>query len=112
MSIEHGTRTAPAALFAFDVLELHGRDLREMALTDRKRTLAETVGTDGRIRAIDYVSTSGIELFRAADEAQLEGIVAKRADSPYRRGHSSDWVKIKTAHGRAIDDERAKWNER
>jgi bifunctional non-homologous end joining protein LigD len=54
----------------------------------------------------------GIELFNAANEAGLEGIVAKREDSPYRRGRSRDWIKIKTAHGRAIDDERANWNER
>jgi ATP-dependent DNA ligase len=43
---------------------------------------------------------------------RLEGIVAKRVDSPYRRGRSGDWVKIKTGAGRAIDEERAKWNER
>ena len=38
--------------------------------------------------------------------------MAKRADSLYRRGRSRDWLKIKTTHGRAIDEERAKWNER
>ena len=35
---------------------------------------------------------------------RLEGIVAKHADSPYRRGRSGDWVKIKTGAGRAIDE--------
>jgi ATP-dependent DNA ligase len=45
--------------------------------------------------------------------AGFEGIVANRADAPYPRGgRSSDWVKIKTAHGRHVDAERAKWNER
>jgi ATP-dependent DNA ligase len=51
-------------------------------------------------------------VFKAADGEELEGIVAKRADSPYRRGRSYDWIKIKTAHGRAIDDERSGWNAR
>jgi ATP-dependent DNA ligase len=78
---------------------------------DRKHALAETVGTNGRVRAIGYVLTFGIELFKAADEAELEGIVARRAYSPYRRGRSNDGIKIKTTHGRAIDAERAKWNE-
>jgi hypothetical protein len=36
---------------------------------------------------------------------------SKRADAPYRRGRSSDWVKIKTPAGRAIDEMRAKWGE-
>ncbi len=37
---------------------------------------------------------------------QLEGIVAKRADSPYVAGRSRHWVKVKTAAGRAMEDRR------
>jgi bifunctional non-homologous end joining protein LigD len=55
---------------------------------------------------------NGVRLFHAAAELRVEGIVAKRADSPYRRGRTSDWVKIKTPAGKEIDAERAKWNER
>jgi len=112
ISIDHGARTEPAALFVFDILELCGRDVRKMALLDRKQTLGEAIGTGSRIRSVGYVPSMGIELFNAADDAGLEGIVAKREDSPYRRGRSSDWIKIKTAHGRAIDEDRARWNER
>ena len=39
-------------------------------------------------------------------------MVAKRSDSPYKRGRSFDWIKIKTSVGRRIDEERAKWNEK
>jgi bifunctional non-homologous end joining protein LigD len=39
-----------------------------------------------------------VRLFQAAAELGVEGIVAKRADSPYRRGRTSDWVKIKTPY--------------
>lgn len=46
-----------------------------------------------------------------AAELGVEGIVAKRAAAAYPRGRTSDWVKIKTGAGRAIDEERAKWNE-
>ena len=100
-------------LFAFDLLELRGRDIRSMALIDRKQTLHEALYEIGdRIRPVNYVIKFGADLFNAADEAELEGIVAKRVDSLYRRGRSRDWLKIKTAHGRAIDEERAKWNER
>jgi bifunctional non-homologous end joining protein LigD len=113
LSIVEAARTKPAALFVFDLLELRGRDLRELALVDRKELLQQALWESGRrIRPIDYVLTFGTELFKMANDAGLEGIVAKRADSPYRRGRSHDWIKIKTAHGRAIDDERASWNER
>jgi ATP-dependent DNA ligase len=36
----------------------------------------------------------------------LEGIIAKKADSPYRRGRTPNWVKIKTAHDRHIDERK------
>jgi ATP-dependent DNA ligase len=41
----------------------------------------------------------------------LEGVIGKKANSPYLRGRTPNWVKVKTAHGRHIDEERAKWNE-
>ena len=62
---------------------------------------------------------SAVEQWTVAEMHELaRAIVAagdrgeKRGASPYRRGRSRDWLKIKTAHGRAIDEERAKWNER
>ena len=111
ISIEHGSRTAPAVLFAFDVLELKGKDVRSSPLLDRKVLLKKTLARSKRIRYIDYVDDRQ-GLFKAAESMSLEGIVAKRADSPYRRGRSGDWVKIKTGAGRTTDEERAKWNER
>jgi hypothetical protein len=41
----------------------------------------------------------------------LEGVIGKKAESPYRAGRTTNWVRMKTAHGRHIDEERAKWNE-
>ena len=68
--------------------------------------------TQKRVFSTTYVVRNGVELFDAADKAEPQGIVAKRVDSLYRRGRSHDWIKIKTAHGRAIDKEGARWNER
>ena len=49
----------------------------------------------------------GPDLFRAACNMGLEGMVSKRADRPYRAGRSKDWVKIKNrkhpAHRRVQD---------
>ena len=61
---------------------------------------------------VDHIASEGERLFALAEELRLEGIVAKRANAAYRRGRTGDWVKIKTGAGRAVDEERAKWNER
>jgi hypothetical protein len=61
---------------------------------------------------VDHVECDGVSLFQLAAENGIEGIMAKRANSPYRAGRSFDWIKIKTSVGRAIDEQRAKWNER
>ena len=111
LSIEHAARTEPAVLCAFDILELKGKDIRTWPLVDRKELLQRKLATPKRIRYTDHV-TDGEALFAAAESMGLEGIVAKRADSPYRRGRTGSWIKIKTGAGRATDEERAKWNER
>src|SRR5262249_59492731 len=49
----------------------------------------------GIIRYGDHVLTEGEAFYRAASDAQVEGIVAKKADSPYAGGRSRDWIKIK-----------------
>jgi len=64
-----------------------------------------------RIVYTKHVGESGEKLFQAADQLGLEGIIGKKAISPYPRGRAATWVKVKTAHGRHIDEERAKWNE-
>jgi len=61
---------------------------------------------------VDHVERDGVSSFQLAAENGIEGIMAKRANSPYRAGRSFDWIKIKTSVGRAIDEQRAKWNER
>ena len=111
LSIEHAVRTEPAALFAFDLLELKGKDVRTWPLVDRKALLKKTLARARRVRYTDHVD-DGQGLFNAAEAMRLEGIVAKRANAPYRRGRTGDWIKIKTGAGRAIDEERVKWHER
>jgi hypothetical protein len=79
--------------------------------------LAYCRGTQWRLDAVALiklpapVGERGEKLFQAANRLGLEGVIGKKAKSPYRRGRTLDWVKVKTAHGRNIDEERAKWNE-
>jgi ATP-dependent DNA ligase len=111
-SIDHGARSDPAWLFAFDMLEMHHADVRKLSLLDRKEMLGDMLAEAGavRIRYTGHIE-DGLALFKVATQLRLEGVVGKRANAPYTRGRSSDWVKIKTAHGRLVDAGRAKWKE-
>jgi ATP-dependent DNA ligase len=82
-------------LYAFDLLMLEGKDVRMWPLDDRREQLREIVSTlTDTIRYSETFKVPLRELMRAVREHQLEGIVAKRADSHYRSGErSGEWVK-------------------
>lgn len=88
-------KAAPARLFAFDFLAACGYDLRPLPLATRKELLRELLDGSTGIRLLDHVETRGEDLFAAVEAMGLEGIVAKRADSPYRSGYSPDWLKVR-----------------
>jgi bifunctional non-homologous end joining protein LigD len=79
-------RSAPKAiLYAFDLLELNGADLRPLPLSERWAMLAEIlVGASPGIEISPHLDHGGEEMLRHACELGLEGIVAKRKDAPYR----------------------------
>ena len=87
----------PAFFFAFDLVALDGRDLRRLPLTARKdllrRVLALSVSET--FRYVEEVPERGEDLFAAVAQMGLEGVVAKRADAPYRAGYSTDWLKFR-----------------
>jgi bifunctional non-homologous end joining protein LigD len=85
------------SLFLFDALELNGRDLSGLATVERKAQLAAAVGhgLPPDILYADHIAGKGEELFDAMCAAGQEGIISKRADSPYRGGRSKSWLKIK-----------------
>lgn len=111
ISIQTASRKQPAAIFAFDLLELNGWDTRKLPLLERKVLLQQTLAGLKRIRYVEHVD-DGLGLFAAAEEAGLEGVVAKKARSPYRKGRTGDWIKVKTTAGKALLGDRGKWNER
>lgn len=96
---------------AFDLLWLEGRDMRGLPLLKRKAALKKLLRGLEHIRYVDHIGEEGVRFFEQAEKLGLEGIVAKRADATYPRGRSPNWLKVKTAAGRAIDAERAKWSE-
>jgi len=60
-----------------------------------------------RVHPVQFVGEQGVRLYDAAAALQLEGIVAKRADSPYVAGRSREWQKIRTPAGRHAQEKRS-----
>jgi bifunctional non-homologous end joining protein LigD len=85
----------PVVFFAFDLLYCDGYDLRRSPLIERKQLLQRLLHTSEKFRFSDHQMQHGTELFELARETGLEGIVAKRLDSPYVSERSMNWVKLK-----------------
>lgn len=86
------------SFFAFDLLAEGGKGLRKAPLVERKRRLAALLGKAGRRGPIfftDHVEADGAAMLDALCRRGFEGIVAKRAQAPYRAGRVGDWLKVK-----------------
>ncbi len=81
--------------FVFDLLSYNGKDMRHLPLIERKEKLRELLGQGVYVHFSEHVETFGKRLFKLAKKKGLEGIVAKRKESPYRSRRSRDWLKIK-----------------
>ena len=84
----------PATLIIFDVLQAGDVNMRPLTLAERKAWLLANVTSLPRLRLTDSVETRGEALFAAMTEKDLEGIVGKQLDSPYKAGRQSSWVTI------------------
>jgi bifunctional non-homologous end joining protein LigD len=94
--IRHHRVDDSVLLYAFDLIELNGDDLRRDPMQVRKATLTSVVAKAvAGIRFNEHLESDGETVFRHACKLGLEGIVSKRKDSPYRSGRSPDWLKMK-----------------
>jgi bifunctional non-homologous end joining protein LigD len=89
--------TGVAVIFyLFDVIAVGGRDVTALPLRSRKRVLEASLDFTDPLRFSTHRDTDGVEYLRQACERGWEGLIAKRADSPYRPGaRSGDWLKFK-----------------
>ncbi len=86
------------AYMIFDILALDGNDLRGRPLIERKRVLEALLdGAPEPLHLSRHVRGGGEESLLAACRQNLEGIVGKRADSPYTGARNGDWIKLKCA---------------
>lgn len=93
--IQQATVNLPATVFAFDLLRAMGHDLRQRPLVERKTHLQDTLPMAGILRFSEHVEDEGESLFQRVTALGLEGLVAKRANSPYRYGRADDWLKVR-----------------
>ena len=95
IEIKRAAVELPATFFAFDLLAYEDFDLRPLPLTERKQFLIDVVPKLGPLRALDHIEREGEAFMEQVTQMGLEGIIAKKADSPYRKGRSGQWLKIK-----------------
>ncbi len=90
------TKSVPVTFFVFDVLHLDGRSTLSLTYAER-RVLLESLQLDGPTwRTPPAWFGQGAAVLAAAVEQGLEGVVAKRLDSPYKPGRRAEtWLKVK-----------------
>jgi bifunctional non-homologous end joining protein LigD len=94
-------------LFAFDLLFLDGHDLRQQPLRERKAALkkllqSQRFGAKSPIRYVEHFEARAKDVLESACRMNLEGIISKRLDSPYRAGRVGDWTKAKCRAGHEV----------
>ncbi|MBP0619430.1 DNA ligase D [Cupriavidus consociatus] len=91
-----GQRHDAIVFFAFDLPYWEGRDLRDLPLTQRREKLATLVGTGSdRVRFSEAFEAPAAQMFQAACQLGLEGLMFKRADAAYVSARTQSWLKIK-----------------
>ncbi|RWF64128.1 RNA ligase family protein [Mesorhizobium sp.] len=85
-----------AILGAFDILHLNGHDLRDIGCKARREMLYSIVKPGTRIQFSEALPGDAASIFYLVDQAGLEGVVSKRANSVYRSGPTVNWLKAKS----------------
>ncbi|MGY4285698.1 bifunctional non-homologous end joining protein LigD [Bradyrhizobium sp. LM2.7] len=99
-------RTEDLIFFAFDLLFVEGLDCRRLPLGERKARLKEFLEARKRkssqIRYVEHFESGGDAVLRSACKLELEGVVSKKLDAPYRSGRTESWTKAKCRAGHEV----------
>jgi bifunctional non-homologous end joining protein LigD len=99
---QRGQHYVPVFYYVFDILWLEGHDVRRLPLRTRKRLLRDALQFHGNVRWTTHRNRDGEKFFVEACRKGWEGLIAKRADSPYVTTRSRDWLKFKCEHGQEL----------
>jgi len=95
-------RRVPVYYYVFDLLYAGGRDVRPQPLRERKKLLREVLSFGDPLRYTEHRERDGEEYFEQACRLGWEGLIAKRADAPYRSGRTRDWLKFKCENSQEL----------
>ena len=91
---ERGSISDRVTYFAFDLLYKDGEDLRRRPFLERKELLRKALETSfDRIHYVEHFEADGPTVWALAHKINVEGIVSKRIDSPYRSARGGTWIK-------------------
>src|SRR5262249_30189583 len=112
--IRYHRNDASVFLYAFDLIELNGDDLRHDPLTTRKALLGNLLASAAPgLRLNEHIEDEGPVVFEHACKLGLEGIVSKRKDSRYLSGRSLHWIKSKNPNAPVVKREAEEnWSRR
>jgi bifunctional non-homologous end joining protein LigD len=82
-------------LYVFDIVRHAGTDVMDLPLRERKALLRRSLEFHGAVRYTEHRNGDGVHYFAEACRKGWEGLIAKRADSPYVQKRSRDWLKFK-----------------
>ncbi|WP_409186626.1 non-homologous end-joining DNA ligase [Amycolatopsis sp. VS8301801F10] len=88
--------------YLFDLLYYDGQDTTPLPLRERKSILRTAFAFKDPLRLSSHRNTEGEKYFEEACRRGWEGVIAKRADAPYRHGRSPDWLKFKCQQGQEM----------
>ncbi|MGD0203936.1 MAG: non-homologous end-joining DNA ligase [Candidatus Bathyarchaeia archaeon] len=94
--IQRQAKRAPVVYIVFDVLEKDDKPLIKLPLMERKKILKDSLREGPHVLLSDFIEEKGEAYYQLALEKGLEGVVAKKKDSPYEEGlRTGSWLKIK-----------------
>jgi bifunctional non-homologous end joining protein LigD len=112
LSRREATRTT--ILYAFDLIEHDGEDLRNLSFLDRKAALARLL-RDAKVGILlnEHIAEDGPTVFAHACRLGAEGIVSRKVDAAYQSGPCRVWIKVRNPASIAVQRERSEiWNRR
>jgi bifunctional non-homologous end joining protein LigD len=112
--LRHREAAQTANLYAFDLIEYDGEDLRNLPFLDRKAALTRLLrNTEAGILLNEHIAEDGPVVFAHACRLGAEGIVSKKIDSAYLSGPCRVWIKVRSPVSIAVQRERSeRWNDR
>lgn len=94
--LDRSKQNVPIRFYVFDILSVDGKKTIAKPLTERKELLKKFLVESGDVRRVDDLGEDGNRAFLACLENGLEGVIAKKVDSPYLPGKRvPTWLKLK-----------------